>query len=252
MMMTNNTVTATVLCALTTCCACVNTGQERVDVSLSAVGSDVAGGFTVDTDWQVTLDNTQLAFGPLYLCAGSQAGALCETARAEWTDSAVIDVLDPTVLPLGTMNALTGPVRSWMYDLGVASLLTQQQPVLLDAANELGGNSLRMTGTATRGGDSIAFSVELVIQQDQDTEAGVSVVRSAPSDDFDHDVVGGGETLVIAFDPRTWLSEVDFDQLCDETLGCPATAEFAPNSQAWRAIRNQLVAGQRPVFEFTP
>lgn len=240
---------------LTTCallwCACIDTGPQHTTIELSVAGTGVTAPFVVDTDWQVTFDSAELAFGPLYLCAGTQAGALCETARAEWLDSAVVDALEPSARQVGSMDALTGTVRSWMYDLGIVSLLTRPEPVALDAAASLGGYSVRLSGTASRGSDAIAFSAALVIQQDTGTETGVPVVRSAPSQGFSHDL-GEQDQLTVRFDPRPWLDAIDFDQLCDATLGCPAEVELEPESQAARAIRNQLVAGPRPSFEFEP
>ena len=238
------------LCALLWC-ACIDTGPQRTALALSVAGADAAGPFTVDADWQVTLDNAQLAFGPLYLCGGTQAGALCETARAEWLDSVVVDALDPAAAQVGTMDALTGAVRSWMYDLGIVSLLTRPEPVGLSAAEALGGYSVRLSGTASRGADVIEFSAALAIQQDTGTETGVPVVRSAPSAAFEHEL-GEQDRLTVRFDPRPWLDTIDFDQLCDAALGCPTEVELEPGSQASRAIRNQLVAGPRPSFDFGP
>jgi len=238
---------AIVCCLLST--ACVDTGATRTDIALSVAGTEVDAPFIVDTDWQVSLDSADLAFGPLWLCAGTQAGELCDTARAEWLDSVVIDALDPATKSAGMLDGLTGRVHSWMFDLGIVSLLTQQQPVQLDAASALGGNSVRLSGTATRGTDVIAFDVELRVQQEEDTEQGVAVVRSASAAAFDHELTGSGEALTVRFDPRPWLDAVDFDQFCDAT-GCASDVVFEPDSQAWRAVRNQLVAGKRPAFDF--
>lgn len=270
---------------------CVDDPQGTASVPLLVAGTTVDGPFPGAGDWTIALDTAELAFGPLYLCAGAQAGELCDTARAEWLDSAVVDALSPTPVEVGALGGVTGPVRSWMYDLGIASLLTRQDPLALDAAEELGGNSVRLIGTATRGDDAIPFTAELPIRQEEGNERGVSVVRKASNDPFDHEIVGSGEQLTVVFDARPWLSAVEFERfvqdascaaggpalvcagtveqtcaadgqvdgtrecadagaVCVPDLGCVDRVRVAPDSQAQRAIRNQITAGQRPSFEF--
>ncbi len=219
---------------------CIDTGQAEVSFPLRVAG--VAGrdrGETPD-GWSIELAQAQLAFGPLYLCPGFTAGALCERARMEWVDSTVVDALDPDPRDAGSLDGVTGFVRSWMFDLGITSLLTEQTARVLPSAESLGGNSVRIEGVATRDGTSIPFSIALAIQQSDDTEIGVSVVRKSTSDTFEHDITESDTGLTVRFDPIGWLTGVDFT-----TLGAD------PNSQGARAVRAALVAGTRPVFEFS-
>ena len=270
---------------------CIDDPQETATVPLRLAGTSVDSRFPGTSGWTIQLDTAELAFGPLYLCAGAQAGELCDTARAEWLDSAVVDVLSPTPVAVGELQGVTGPVRSWMYDLGIVSLLTRQEPLALDAAEKLGGNSLRLVGTATRDSDAVPFTAELAIRQEEGNERGVSVVRKASNDPFDHEIIGSGEQLTVTFDARPWLSAIEFERFVDDGscvaggpalvcsgsleqtcaadgqvestrecgdtgdicvpgAGCVDRVRVAPDSQAQRAIRNQVTAGQRPVFEF--
>lgn len=195
---------------------CADTGQTRASIALLLAGTSVEEPISIANGWSVELTRAELAFGPLYLCAGYQAGSLCETARMEWVESDVVDALDPEPHDAGVMNGVTGPVRSWMHDLGITSLLTQQTPKALSAAQALGGNSLRLEGIASKGPHSIPFRFEIPVQQEEATEIGVSVVRKSGSDAFQHDITGEEASLTVRFDPRPWLRDVDFNALVED------------------------------------
>jgi len=185
--------------------------------------------------WSIELHQAQLAFGPLYLCAGYQAGSLCETARAEWTDSAVVDALDPNALEVGQLTGVSGPIRSWMFDLGITSLLTQQRPEVLSAASSLGGNSVRISGVAVKGSRSLPFAIAMPIQQDEMTEIGASVVRKSTADVFEHRLSDKDQGLTVRFDATPWVREIDFEALVDDStcvgggapLACAGNLEFS-------------------------
>jgi hypothetical protein len=201
--------------------SCVDTGQDRVDIPLRVAGTAVAEPVPAVNGWLVELTRAELAFGPLYLCAGYQAGSLCDTARVEWVESAIVDALDPEAVSGGALHGVTGPVRSWMYDLGITSLLTQQRPVALSAARDLGGNSVVIEGVARKDQHAISFVVELPIQQEEATEIGASVVRKSGSDRFEHEVTGDETALTVRFDPRPWVHDFDFDALVEDAVCAP-------------------------------
>jgi hypothetical protein len=241
--------------------ACIDAGQEHVTIRLRAAGTDATEPRVTVTGWQVELERAELAFGPFYLCAGYQAGALCETARAEWVDSAVVNALNPTPRSLGELSGSTGLVRSWMYDLGLASLLTRDEPVVLAAAKELGDNSVRIEGTARKGQHMLAFGFAAPISQSSATEPGVPVVQHRSSDHFEHKVSLRDEGLTIRFDPWAWLVDVDFDRLQSldlcvpentalECIDADGRVRFSESAQGHRAIRSAVLAGQRPTFEW--
>jgi hypothetical protein len=226
------------------CAGCIDTSQRPIDLPLRLVGTAPTDPLFVG-DWTVTLTEARLAFGPLYLCAGVQAGTLCETARAEWLGSAVVDTLSETEIEAGRLRGVSGPVRSYMYDLGITSLLTQQSPLVLDAAAALGGSSLVLRGTAIRGTDTVRFGIDLPVHQEAGTEIGVSVVRKSGSDPFSYELTGGESGLTLRFDARAWVSQIDFAAL---PPGLPVS--FTEGTQGYRAIRGALVAGARPRFEW--
>ena len=56
--------------ALTT--SCIDTGQERVTMPLRLAGTPPTAPSAALNGWSVELARADLAFGPLYLCAGYQ------------------------------------------------------------------------------------------------------------------------------------------------------------------------------------
>lgn len=226
---------------------CADTQQSRVAVALHVSGSDVSSGFVTSRGVSVALERADLAFGPLYLCASTEAGEACETARGEWLDSAVVDALDATPQEAGELLAVNGPYRSFMYDLGIASLLTKAEPVVLGAAEELGDVSVVLEGRVTLDDVETPFSIAMPIARTSDNELGVPVVRVRASEDARHDIHEGDTALNVRFDPRPWLMGVDFATVCGEAADC---LELDPNGQAGRAVRNALTAGTPPALEW--
>jgi hypothetical protein len=271
--------------------ACVDVGPAQIEVPLHVAGTAIEGPIAGQDGAQIELDRAELAFGPIYLCAGTQAGELCETARLEWLEAIAFDVLDPEAVEAGTLRGLEGTVRSWMFDLGLVSLLTQEDALILPAAEQLGDASLRLEGRASVDGVVIPFSIALAVQPEEGTELGVPVIRKSGSEAFEHDVQAGEPGLLIRFDAAPWVTEIDFaglleqgtcaaggaelvcagqteqrcdaegnllesrdcaalEQVCVRTLGCVDEVEFEADSQGYRAVRNQVVAGPRPSFEW--
>ncbi len=277
--------------ALALTVGCIGTSQEEVQIPILVAGTDVSDGATARDAVRVTITRANLAFGPLYLCPGNQAGALCDTARLEWLDSVVIDTTNPEAVDAGELIGISGPVRSWMYDLGISSQLTREDPFVLDAAMELGDASLLLEGAAEAGGQLLPFSASVPVQQTGDTELGIPVIRKSTTDPFSHDVAGDEAGLVVRFDPRSLFVNVDFGayvedvacapdgpevrcggsveqrcapdgsiatsrdcadegQVCVAGVGCANEIEIDASSEAFRAIRNGLVSGRRPTFEW--
>jgi hypothetical protein len=267
---------------------CSETGQQRISVPLYVAGSDVTAGVETAGGVQVVVERAEIAFGPLYLCAGASAGDLCETARVEWLDSIVVDLTQPQPAPCGELAGTTGTVRSWMYDMGIGSQLTRTTPFVLSAAEALGDASFVMEGRALVDEVDLPFSVSIPIQQTDDTELGVPVVRKSSSDVFFRELVEGESGLTVRFDLAAWLRAVDFrtyvdrsqctvggpriacdgtvEQTCEEDAvvesrdcaglsqvclpgsGCAETLVLDAESEAFRALRNALVSGRRPEF----
>ncbi len=271
---------------------CIDTVQREARVELKLAGTDISKPFAGRDGASISLSRAQLAFGPLTLCAGREAGDLCDDALAEWRESAVVDALDPEPKRAGELVGITGSTRSYMYDLGIVSLLTQQQPVPLAAARELSGHSVWLEGTVELRGRTVPFRARLAMAQSELSARGVPIVRKSPSERFAQRITAEGQQLLIRFDPRDWVVSVDFaallangecsdaagprvcsgnvaqvcaadgtvmrtrdcslaNEVCVSDLGCVERLEFRGDDQASLAIRNELLAGGRPVFKWS-
>jgi hypothetical protein len=234
--------------------SCLDAGLDDVHVPLRLAGTAVEAPFVVRGDWQVELEQAELAFGPLTLCAGARPGGFCDTARAEWRSSAVVDVLSAEPALVGELIGSGGMVRSSMYDLGFVSLLTQGEPLVLPAAEALGGNSLRLTGRALRGSAAIRFTAELRVEDADGMPSGFPAIRHTSTPDQVRDLGEPGLSLAVRFDARPWLENVDFDGLLASDgcqPACPDPVGFAEGSQPYRAVRSDVEGGSRPVFEWS-
>jgi hypothetical protein len=233
---------------------CVDTGSSEIVIPLEARGTNPGTEFVGRDGWTIALDEASLAFGPLTLCAGATAGELCDTAHAEWLDSAVVDVLDPKPRALGEIIGVSGRVRSWMYDLGFVSTLTQDEPLELPAAKRLQGNSVHLRGKATNEALKLTFEIALPIRQEAATERGVPVIAKNTAEPFDQDLTNTPVTLQASFDAAPWFEQVDFEALakahdCNPT--CPNPIQITPNDQAYRAIRVAILAANHAKFTWT-
>lgn len=211
--------------------ACVSTGARRTSFELQVAGTSVER-FPGRGGSELSLEEARLAFGPLYLCPGATAGELCEEAVAEFLGSVVVDALDSSPHAVGTMSAVTAPALSFMYDLGISSLLTEQRPVVQEAAEALGGVSFRVRGVALVDELRIPFRAAVPVQltgNDEDgdggarsSSVGIPVIRSCSAqsagceDPFDrHDISDDDMLLSAAFDPRPWLDGIDFPAMVE-------------------------------------
>lgn len=227
------TTRSTLLVAALLGAACADTGQGRAAIALFVAGTAASEPLVATGDVPVRIDRADLAFGPLYLCAGATAGDLCDTARLEWLDAVVVDTLNPVPAAAGELSGVTGTVRSWMYDLGISSQLTRSEPFVLGAAQQLGDASFVLEGRATVGAVELPFFAAVPIRQTDTTELGVPVVRKSTTDAFLHDVTGDEAALVVRFDPAAWVRSVDFrpyvaDESCalaGATIACQGNTE---------------------------
>lgn len=235
---------------------CADVGQSQVELPLYVSGSELERPLTAVGEVVLTIDRAELAFGPLYLCAGAQAGELCDTARLEWLGSVRIDLTEPEPKRAGSLSGTTGTVRSWMYDLGISSQLTHNEPFVLDAAQELGGASLVVEGRASQEGSELPFAAAVVVQQGADVEHGVPVVRKGSADVFDHDVSGSEPGLWVQFDASAWLGSIDLRSAIAEnpcaTEGTCERLRLEPDSVAYRGLHNAVVSGRHPQLSWEP
>lgn len=267
---------------------CTVSAQEPLEFELYVQGTEVSDRIQLSEDVALSLDRAELAFGPLYLCPGRQAGDLCDTARMEWREAAVVDALSPEKQHVGQLLGATGTTYSWMYDYGVTSLLTQLQPVVSPAVRELGQASVVLAGSVWVESQSIPWELRLLIQQEGDSGRGVSVVRKSQNTRFSHELSQNTESLTVRFDPSTWLAElpaelfyehadcasgraqvceglVEIDctggepvrrdcsergQVCMPSQGCTDSLLLEQDSTAAIYLKQELTAGEPPEFIF--
>lgn len=200
---------------------CGDTGQDRISVPLRVAGTESTDGWTDAAGSVIAVERAELAFGPLYLCAGQQAGELCETARLEWLESVVVDVVDGRSAEAGQLEGVSGTVRSYMFDYGITSLLARETPLVLPAAEALSDTSLRVDGiVATPAGD-LPMSVAVTVAAGAETERGVPVVRKSQSEIFELRMDAATPGLTVTFDGASWLSGVDFAGFVEDGTCAP-------------------------------
>lgn len=231
---------------------CVDTGNGPAEADLYVQGVS-ARTFAVRDGWEVDLEQAKLAFGPLTLCPGVSAGELCQTARAEWLDSAVVDALSSRATRAGEIIGSRGAVHSWMYDLGYVSLLSKAEPFETEAARELGERSVVVEGCAHKEQRQLCFEIGLAVMQSGETEQGVPLVRVSGEQRVVAEF-GDVSRLTLRFDPQRWLETIDFEQLAEDA-GCTASCEdvivVESNTQAARALRSALENTARPELDWT-
>ena len=150
---------------------------------------------------------------------------------------------------------VTGSVRSWMFDYGITSLLTEKAPHVLPAAHELGGVSLVLEGLAVISGTEVPFFARVIVQQSDATERGVQVVRKSSSDVFSGEVTTNSEALEVQFDPFAWAGALRRVHFEEAAVGCTigtdescAGVDFEPSSRASQVIAQAMTSGTRPTF----
>lgn len=266
--------------------SCSPASQEPVELTLQARGTDTAS-LTLNDGTVLELTDARLAFGPLTLCPGQQSGALCDTARLEWLDAGVIDLLDGSTKALGTLHGSTGTVRSYMYDLGYVSLLTEDQPMALPATEELDDASFVAHGRAIvpSGSSPVPFSIKLRANQTDATDRGQPLVRLTGPPGFPVDVSRTSKSIRYTFEvselldglrAATFYEETtcegdsivcrgseqedcqsgvltdcaSLDQVCAPQQGCQDEVSIDAASPAGRSILQRLVAGTPPTVRF--
>ncbi len=242
-------------------------------------------------DFSVRLESAQLAFGPLYLCAGAQAGSACDSARLEWLDSRVVELVGDGRVEIGTLVGLSGEVRSWMADYGFQSKLTETKPLVLEAARQLGA-SVPLRGVALRRGNEAPFEARLTVSASETTGRGRPALSSPTSPTLVLPIEEDGSSVVVRFPLSRWLeglrepfffedadcsaerrvacSDV-IERSCDAEgallgerdcaseglacvpgVGCAQRLETDEVSELGRALYLSVTGSGRPTFNLTP
>lgn len=202
---------------------CTTSATAPVSLELRVGGGERE--FTLGDGTRLLLTRADLAFGPFYLCAGAQAGQSCQTALAEWREAEVIDTIDPELVTVGTAEGYSGRALSYMHDCGLVSLLTTDEPLVLSAAEELGGRSVAIEGVAeveVDGAPSVPFRIELTLASSREADRGQPVVRSAPGA-FDATIGSDSSVLVVRVQPSAWLTHLNASAFWQEA-SCDASS----------------------------
>ena len=266
--------------------ACIDTATEPVAIDLWLAGTAVEGPIEARGGVPVTLERAALAFGPLTLCAGVQAGDNCDAALVEWTDAAVVNALESRAVEVGALVGVSGEARSYMYDFGFVSLLTSIEPLPLAATEALDGASVVLEGSAGVGTQTIPFRASLRLMQPADVERGSPLVRSGADDALSLPLTPSAASITLRIDAAPWVRDIDFvalvenrecaagvgrvcagaverqcapdgsmeserdcrdsGEVCLRGIGCTAQLDITAGSQAAAAIRTALLAGPRP------
>ncbi|MET0286464.1 MAG: hypothetical protein ABW352_18425 [Polyangiales bacterium] len=213
--------------------ACGDTGQEHVDLPLTASGTaprTVMSGMAT-----VTLTRADVAFGPLYVCASESGRAeLCSVAAGEFLGTVAVRALDPAPQPLGELNATTNTIRSGLFDYGISWLLTETQSRPNPGAIE--GHSAILEGTLTRGAQSARFRVTLDAEPRMAGDLAVNgqVTRFA--------LDGPDHALNIGFDPHYWVDNLDADALFALEAGSDGVVTIPADSVLHESVLQGMVS----------
>lgn len=188
-------------------------------------------------DWDVTVEEARIGFGPLYLCAAMSASAdLCETAVSEFASSAAVDGLGVTAQPLGEIVGFTGTVHSALFDYGY-SWLAGNEPMPQPAAP--GGHSAQMRVIARKADRTLQVTADVDVLPGQRADLAVRMhVPATAQTSASH--------LDVTFDVAAWWQNVDFDALAmlGDAVTIPAEPPAVETDPA-QEDANRIFAGVR-------
>ena len=191
--------------------------------------------------WTVRIGEARIAFGPAYFCAANTADAeLCATAVAELRESVTVDALTASLDALSEIDAITGTVRSAMWDHGLTHLLPDERA--LPTAGAVDGRSASFSGSAARGAEEFEWRAEIEVLPPAAGSSAVFAVRTT------HTITGASDALLVRFDAAAILEHVDWDAVARSAAG--GTARIEPGSVAHNAIVIAMTSSELPVLEW--
>lgn len=221
---------------------CGETGQDLVTLPVHAAGTGQRS-FETDEGWSVTIERAEVGFGPLYLCATSFSDFdLCPRAEAELLETTTIDALDESPRMIGDAEAITGSVRSAMFDYGIGWLLSAPRPDAFDGAP--GGHSAVFRVVAEREGRTLTVDAAVDLTP---AEAGQHAVIGAPLPAHE---ITGNEALVVRFDPAAWWARVQFDALAAGDDDGDGLVSVERGDRTYDALVIAMTSGALPTFEW--
>ncbi len=206
---------------------CGNTGQEVVSFPVHAAGTGQTS--FEKSGWSVTLEQANIGFGPIWMCATPFGDVgVCDQAEAEWLGTTTVNALDPSLQMLGDANAVTGTVRSAIFDYGRSWLLTATVPQANDGAP--GGHSARFVVRATNGSEALEIHLDIDVDPPR---AGQTAVIAVPTGTHD---ITGTEALTVQFDPAAWWRGVDYDAVAALDTDGDGVVVIGPGDTPYNAI----------------
>ena len=229
--------------------ACGETGQARIEIPLAVVGTR-AEPITVG-DWDVTVREARVAFGPVYLCASQNAGLdACAQAAAEHLGATGFDALSDTPTPMGTLTAISGlTVLSGMWDYARSWRLSETAPHPLPGAID-GAHSAVLTIAATRRADGLERSYRFVLDVDGAGQPSGSTATRARLDA--HTLSARDTGLLVRFDPNLWASMLDYDLLggLEDASPGDGLVDVSEEDPSRSALISALTVTGLPSFEW--
>jgi hypothetical protein len=209
----------------------------QTPVRYPAVARGAAGTFAAG-DWQVTLSAATVAFGPAYFCATEAASMdLCPAAVNELAAVGSFDALDGDAQPLGTVEGVTGELRSVQYDFGINWFTRQNQPTPAEGVT----HSAHFEGQAVSAAGGFRFVADIDLPP---SHQGTQVVQGAR---VAAHVTSSDTRLSIAADPGRWWERVDFDELLQLGMD-PVVVE--PGMRAHNNVVLRMTTSAAPQFSW--
>jgi hypothetical protein len=221
---------------------CGTTGGSEVRLPLMAGAASEARSFE-DEGWTVTIEEARIALGPMYFCPTTSADLEnCPAALAELRGAVAVDALDPSAPMLGELAALTGTLRSGMWDLGRPFLLGAAEPAPIAGAIDgaLDGHSARFVARAERGDETFR------VRADVDVSGMVSGIAAVRGVRTTHEIVGPDDGLTVRFDAPQILSRLDWEALSIEAGG--GELVLTEGSTGYSALVQALTATALPAL----
>ncbi len=197
-------------------------------------------------------DEFKMVFGPLVFCAADRPGETCDEARLEWRDAKVLDLLATERTHIGLLEGYTGLIRSYMYDLGLTSVMTSSEPRAHAAIEELNGSSVVFRGTFYESEHALPFEFNSPLSRSPELPLGVSLVHSAIGQLGQHDLSVGSKTVELRADALLEVLEglePPFEDLCvDDRCELWSLHE---DEELLRILSHRLTVFRKLEFSFT-
>lgn len=248
---------------------CSETAGEPIEVPVYVQGVNREGGsparFTNAAGWAIELDAAWMALGPVYfeestlpttdgynrtawwrhlsLIGVAHAHVLATAGKAvgEVLHQTVIDLLADEPQVLGMARGETGDCRVFEVQLRPPGRVRVENP---DALPRLAGANVRLTGRATKDGQTIAFTGTVVLDPDDLELQRVTDIRLDTPVPF---VAAGGPLLRIQV--ANWLHTADFATLPENG---DAPREITPDTSIHTAWLRAVVHRQTYHLEWLP